>query len=168
MTRSRNPGGYTRFRRLSGAVLFSLRPSTWPWATFSFALQRNRVRFDTLNASVAASTPCFSQNAMTVNRFFARSVVIWCHRTVSLYKRCAPRTPLHTLNCLTSQVLPECQMYLNLCRTPPRGARRGRVSAEGRYEECHVGTSTCRRTRCPHIRHIYGAGPRALFRNMKC
>src|SRR3990167_4789184 len=28
--------------------------------------------------------------------------------------------------------------------TPPRGARRGRVSAGGRYEECHVGTSTCR------------------------
>src|SRR3990167_4852003 len=30
--------------------------------------------------------------------------------------------------------------------TPPRGARRGRVSAGGRYEECHVGTSTCRPT----------------------
>ena len=30
---------------------------------------------------------------------------------------------------------------------PPGGVRRSRVSAEGRYEEFHAGTSTCRRVR---------------------
>ena len=79
-----------RLRLVLGVRLPGFRDSTLPPPWVSFCFQLNRVRLLTLNASRAASMPCFSQNTRISYRRRASGVIISLKRTTSCQPEMKP------------------------------------------------------------------------------
>src|SRR3989344_2403814 len=98
MMRRLRVSGMIRVRLIVGAVDLAFSPSSFPPDFRRKACQRNTVRRETVNASLVASSPCFSQNARIRHLCFAWLVIIYRNRSISCHSDMKPLVPLNLLN----------------------------------------------------------------------